>query len=162
MSKGSSNKGSKRSGSERQPEREAATLLGELEKAHHRLSDAIGELELLARGDAPDASVLANVRWRLSAASVNRRLLWARILGYLSPKAEGKSGTDLRQLQDIDIELVRASSAHVGTWTTDAILEDWPGYCAASEAMRRKMSDAMEVERRILVPLLQPGRVAGE
>jgi len=43
----------------------------------------------------------------------------------------------------------------VGKWTTDVILEDWPGYCRASAAMRLKLTGAAVLEKRLLYPLLQ-------
>ena len=48
-----------------------------------------------------------------------------------------------------------ASTKHVATWSLDEIIDDWAGYCRASEAMRRKMIDAISEEQRLLYPILK-------
>lgn len=134
---------------------EAAQLLAELRNAHVRLADALAELERIASGPPPDPRRFTSVRWRLSRVSLNRRMLWAKILGYLLPRAGDCGAANLRRLQDDDIALLAASTRHVATWTTDAALADWPHYCEASRVMRSKMATAIAAEKRLLYPMLK-------
>ena len=138
----------------------ATTWLGELKGAHSDLMNAIEELDRLTRGQLPSRSVVDAVRWRVSKASLSRRMLWARIQAHLSELGDACPWGDLRRLQEIDIHLLRASSAHVSQWTTEAILSDWPGYCRASELMRSRMIDAIAGEKRILYPLVKSRKTA--
>lgn len=130
-------------------------LLLELHQAHDGIVWAMEGLIRLTSGSLPDQFVLNDVRLNLSRASTSRRLLWASILHFLFPRVGGFAAHELRCLQEIDIELLRASTEHVRTWTAEAIFADWPGYCEASRTMRGRMVAAMETEKRILYPLLR-------
>jgi hypothetical protein len=133
----------------------ASSLFAEMRRAHERLFDAIADLERIAGGDAPDRNQFTDIRWRLSKASLNRRLLWAKILGYLLPLAGERTTATLHQLQDADIDLLRASTEHVSNWTTERALALWPHYCEASRIMRGKMISGIEAEKRLLYPILE-------
>lgn len=134
------------------------SLLFDLHRAHEDVLGGMEELGRLTRDSGPDEQLLCKARWKLSQASMRRRLLWARILGHLAPIAEPGVRNELMRLQELDIELLGVSTAHIGQWTTESIVRDWPGYCAASREMRRKMIARMEEEKRILYPLLREGR----
>ena len=133
----------------------AASLLAELGQAHEALLDAMGELERITLGPVPDGQQFTTVRWRLSRASLTRRMLWTRILGYLLPRVGEAAADDLRRLQDADIDLLRTSIRHVSQWTTEQALADWRGYCQASLTMRGRMVAGIEAEKRILYPMLE-------
>ena len=133
----------------------AAFLLENLKKAHADLLAAIEELARLTRGPVPDKKRLVSIRWKVSDASLIRRLLWGRIHASLVGHADARVERDLRALQDADIRLIRHSAKHVARWTADAILEDWTGYCRASDAMRGAMIDAINEEKRLLYPILE-------
>ncbi len=133
----------------------AAFLLGKLEEAHSTLLGAIEKLAELTRGAVPDKERLIEVRWRVSEASLVRRLLWGRIHAYLSEHSVGEFESSLRQLQEADMLLIRISTEHVGRWKADAIIEDWPGYCSASSAMRGRLIAGVELEKRLLYPILE-------
>jgi hypothetical protein len=132
----------------------AAFWLNSLKTAHSNLLKAIDGLAQLTRGPLPEKDVLIEVRWAVSQASLVRRVLWGRIHAYLSQHAiEGVVG-DLAHLQEVDRRLIRSSAEHVGRWSADAVMRDWPGYCGASELMRGKMIEAIQQERRLLFPIL--------
>ena len=133
----------------------AAFLLGRLEDAHSTLLGAVEELAELTRGAVPDKERLIEGRWRVSEASLVRRLLWGRIHAYLSEHATGEFESSLRQLQQADMRLIRTSTEHVGRWITDAVIDDWPGYCSASNAMRSRLIEGIELEKRLLYPILE-------
>lgn len=126
-----------------------------LREAHAALIGAIEELAQLTSGPLPGREVLVDVRWAVSQASLARRLLWGQIHALLARRVEARFGRDLRRLQEADVELIRASAKHVGRWTIDAIVEDWEGYCQASELMRSQMLDAVAGEMRLLCPILE-------
>lgn len=126
-----------------------------LKTTHAALVDAIEELAQLVRGGPPDREELVNVRWRVSQASLSRRLLWGQIHTLLARRVEVKFERDLRRLQEADFELIKASTKHVSRWTVDAIVGDWEGYCRASEIMQFRMLDALAQERRLLYPILE-------
>lgn len=129
-------------------------LLGELKEAHAKVLRAIDDLECLTRGRVPAKELLVKTRWRLSSASLTRRLLWGRIHAYLSRHPDRRFEENLRRLQQVDMELLRISSKHVADWSVDSILADWAGYCRASERIQRAMIEAIDQERQLLFPLL--------
>lgn len=129
-------------------------LLAEIIKAHEDLLEAIGELAELTSGPAPAKGDLVNIRWKVSSASLSRRLLWGRILISLSGRVDAAEQQKLRRLQDMDIDLLRTSTKHVGAWTPEVILEDWSGYCRDSRDMRAKMTEAIRSEQELLFPIL--------
>lgn len=132
----------------------STTYLTELRHAHGKLLQAMGDLDKITRGPVPPKQGIVEARWNISRASLTRRLLWHRIDKYLSNPLLGYEPT-LAQLRQTDQNLLRASSEHVGRWTIDRILSDWPAYCQASHAIRWKMKAAIEGETRLLYPLLE-------
>ena len=132
-----------------------AILFDRLMEAHAALIGAIEELEQLTSGPNPDRQVLIDLRWAVSQGSLARRLLWGQIHTLLARSAEARFEHDFRRLQEVDVELLRASAKHVGRWTIDAIAEDWEGYCQASKLMRSQMLDAIAGEKRLLYPIIE-------
>lgn len=132
----------------------ARFLLDSLKAAHASLLAAIDELGRLTKQPLPQAQQLINVRWNVSKASLDRRLLWGRIHLELSRRVDSVSEAALRRLQDIDMRLLQSSSAHVTKWTPNAIQADWAGYCRASAEIRSKMVEAIKAETSLLYPIL--------
>jgi hypothetical protein len=125
-------------------------------QAHSKLLCTIEDLAQLTSGPMPDDHQrISDIRWRVSEASLARRLLWGRIHAYLSEHAPKDADSDLLALQEADMRLIRASTEHVAKWTADAVVADWPGYCRASEVMRGRMIEAIEREKRLLYPILE-------
>jgi hypothetical protein len=133
----------------------AAFWLESLKEAHRNLRRAIEELEQLTRGPLPSREHLIDVRWRVSEASLARRLLWGRIHAYLSDHGGAAVERSLRTLQEADIRLLRLSAKHVSEWTSEHITDNWLDYCRASEVMRERMTEAMTAEKRLLYPILE-------
>jgi hypothetical protein len=126
-----------------------------LKTAHGNLLAAIEELGRLMEAPLPVPDLLINIRWNLSKASLDRRLLWGRIHLELAGRVDAESEDALRSLQDIDMRLLRASAAHVSEWTPVAVKQDWDGYRQASAIMRRRMLQGIEAEKRLLYPILE-------
>ena len=133
---------------------DTSSLFDELKDAHEGLLSAIDELDRLTSGPLPSRELLDSVRWRLSKASLCRRMLWGKVHLGLAQTIDESAKARLRDLQEVDIRLLRDSTRHVAKWSTEAIVDDWKGYCRASEQMRSKMLEAIAGEKRTLYPLL--------
>ena len=130
-----------------------------MNEAHETLLRAMVAMDILTRGQVPARAKLTSTRWNLSKASLARRMLWGKILTSLSAELSADRTDALRRLQDGDINLLRASTHHVSKWTTEAVLANWDGYCAASRSIRRKMAAGIDAEKRILYPMLESTQV---
>ncbi len=129
-------------------------MLAELREAHETLLNGIQELEDATHAPAPDPSVLAAIRWRLSRASGQRRRLIEQACTRLREGASPGVAAAIDRLRQNSAEMLAASSRHVGGWTIDHIVADWEGYRAASTAMRAAMRRRIEREKSTLYPLL--------
>lgn len=129
-------------------------MLEELREAHAALLAGIQELEDATRADAPDASALAGIRWRLSRASGRRRRLIEQASAHLLDQVPG-AAPEIGRLREGNAEMLSASSRHVGDWTIERITADWRGYRAASADMRKAMRARIALEKKILYPLLE-------
>jgi hypothetical protein len=125
-----------------------------MEVAHRTLQNQITELGRVTASDTPDRQRLVAARWRISQASLTRRLLWRRLYQMLLSVAAAEDAVVLKQLQRLDDRMIRASSDHTARWSTNEALARWNLYCLASEAVRHRMSGALATERRLLFPLL--------
>lgn len=109
--------------------------------------------EITTSGD-PDRLVYSNARWRISQASFQRRKLWVDCYRHLRPLVSGSDLTKLESLRLADMELQRSSAAHVERWRPECLQREWAAYCQASSAIRARMNTAIELEKRLLYPLL--------
>lgn len=135
--------------------RSSEFLLEELRLAHRALVQAITDLDQLTRETLPTKARIVEARWNISRTSLARRMQWNRILQHLSCSAGRDCKPELRRLQENDLALLRASSAHVSRWNIDAVMKDWPGYCLASAEIRWRMKAAIGAEKRLLYPMLK-------
>ena len=129
-------------------------LLSELREAHLALLQAMAELDDLTRGPVPAKERVIDARWNISRGSLARRTLWSRIHACLVIRVIGAAADDLRKLQEADITLLRASTAHVSAWRINDVMANWSGYREASAKIRWKMKAAISTEQRLLYPLL--------
>ena len=133
-----------------------ARVLFELKRAHDVLLSCLDELERLARDDTPDRARLANIRWKLSKASAERRKRVDAACDYLTMHSATSIDRDRVAALRADIaESVAASSSHVRRWSMDQVLADWDGYRTASAALRNAMRARILQEQRALYPLLE-------
>lgn len=130
-------------------------MLAELKRAHAALLSGIDELEKLALDDVPDRATLANVRWKLSKASGERRRLVDTACDLLMASADAIDRNRVMLLRENNAETVAASSRHVGHWTMDAVIADWDSYREASTVLRKAMRGRILQEQRALYPLLE-------
>ena len=137
---------------------EALNLLTELQAAHTTLLQAMSDLDVLSKGPLPTKERIIHARWNISRASLARRTVWSEVYVFLSIRPPKDTLSDLRQLHASDTALLRSSSNHVFSWKIEAVMHDWPGYCAASEAIRWKMKAAIGAEMRLLYPILRAER----
>lgn len=132
----------------------SAALLTQLEGAHYALLKAMSDLDKLTRGPLPAKAAVIDARWNISRASLARRTLWNRIHAHFFDCACQELAFDLRQLQEGDRDLLRASTEHVGKWRIETVMRDWSTYCEASRAIRWKMKAAIGAEKRVLYAAL--------
>jgi hypothetical protein len=133
----------------------------QLKKAHAELLCAIDAMEAVVRADAPDRTVLADVRWKISRASSNRvRLLEGRVYPEMLASASPSACERVKRLRAAGIILRAASSEHVKIWTIDNAVAAWECYRRASAAMTASMRVRVAEECDILYPLL--GRTSGQ
>lgn len=139
-----------------------ATLLSCLQEAHATLLAAMDALETVTRQPAPDRAVYTNARWRISAASYARRLLWKECFRHLLPIVDRSTARKLELFNCEDIELLGHSAAHVSRWPAKAVEQDWPGYCMASREIRRRMRIVIEAEKLVVYPILRRQALSAE
>lgn len=133
----------------------ARTLLSELRSAHRRLIAEMAAMDRLINEDAADVASCATARWRLGQASLQRRLIAARICDYFLPRLDGERCGQLKQLIFADQALLRESSSHLRRWPTTALQEDWTGFGADSRELHRRKHAHIAMEQKLLYPLLQ-------
>ena len=139
----------------------ARTLLTELRSAHRELMWQISAMEKLTREPAFDPKTCTNGRWRLSQASLARRLLASRIGDFFLVRVSENEREDLKSLMLADQALLRDSSAHLGRWSGEGIKSDWPNFCREAREMFRKTQRHIALEQRVLYPLLEQSEGGG-
>jgi hypothetical protein len=133
----------------------ALDFIDRLDRAHELLIDALHVLADQTARAAPDAAAIPTARWRLSTASGQRRRLATAIDSALRAMADEPATSNLDRLQAEDAQSRTLSAAHIHRWTMQTIAADWPGYCAASLAIRTAMRRRIAAERAIFHPMLR-------
>ena len=133
-------------------------LLARLQAAHQQVLTCMRLMEEVASACSPDVERLTAARLKISQASLARRALWHTIREHLQPKVSPTDFEALRNLAELDRRLFSQSSAHVSTWTVDAMITDWRGYQAASKAIRASMVECIKTEQSVLYPMLHAYR----
>jgi hypothetical protein len=133
----------------------ARTLLNELRSAHRRLIAEMAAMDQLTNEEAADVASCATARWRLGQASLQRRLIAARICDYFLHRLDPARCDQLKQLICADQALLRESSSHLGRWSAGALQEDWAGFGADSRELHRRKHAHVAMEQKLLYPLLQ-------
>lgn len=132
----------------------ALQLLSELQSAHTQLLASIAVMEDVTALPKADLVQLTRARLKISQASLARRFIWRRIQEHLLCRVRLADCARLRDLTHLDLKQFQRSSAHVSRWTGEAAVADWPGYQAASKAIREHMLAGIKSERTLLYPML--------
>ncbi len=140
------------------PSPPAADLLADLRDAHERLLAAIDDMEAATRAAEPGGDLYPRARWRLSQASRHRRSLVDAACSELLKRASAEDAKAMAALRADGESRLRASAAHVRTWTMERIDSDWPAYCRASALLRASMRERIASEKTVLYPLLSKYR----
>ena len=137
-------------------------MLTRLITLHDELSAAMAGLGALTDGGLPDRSRLAEQRLAVSRASSARsRLLELEIYPHLLATLPDEDALAVRRLRTEAIAMRVVSAGHVGRWTIEAAMTDWPGYCEASRNMRTAMRRQIGAEQNLLYKYLEePARSA--
>jgi hypothetical protein len=125
-----------------------------LQTLHRQLLEMIDELEALCALPKANEAALAGLRYRLTRTSGARRKLVEKLCADLEMTLPQPQFVPIRALRESNAAAMTSSSDHIGTWSLREIMKDWPGYCQASQQIRRSMRDQIELERRTLYPYL--------
>lgn len=125
-----------------------------LQTLHRQLLEMIDELEALCALPKANEAALAGLRYRLTRTSGARRKLVEKLCADLEMTLPQPKFVLVRALRESNAAAMTSSSDHIGTWSLREIMKDWPGYCEASQQIRRSMRDQIELERRTLYPYL--------
>jgi hypothetical protein len=128
--------------------------MSELHTLHAQLLQMLDELEALTARPAPDEAALASLRYRLTRTSSARRKLIDALCVELKGTVAPGDASALNALHESNTAAMTASSDHISTWSLRELVKDWPGYCQASQGMRRAMRAQIEVEKAALYPHL--------
>ena len=131
-------------------------LLNNLKSAHSNVRDCIREMDALTSGEAVNRVKLTDARFRISKASLGRRIAFNAACTSLRAEGSKHINTTVDALRRRDMEMSRSSTAYVAHWTTERIESDWPGYVAASRVIRAGMTQQLAAEESFLFPLLTP------
>ena len=136
-------------------------MLEQLQGIHAELLSAISDLEMLIARASPDRSTLAEVRLKLSRASMRRmRFLEYAVYPQLLDGASAANTQTLKKLRDDAAALRAVSTSHVGRWTLQQAVDDWNGYRRASAAMTTSMRARIATEIEVLGPLFAQASTA--
>lgn len=136
------------------PAHRALSMLADLQKAHLRLLGAVQTLTKITGRASGDKVEYSTARFRLSEASLARRITFRTACQYLQLAACPADQQTIGRLRRADSELAQQASKHVNRWTMDRVDSDWPAYCLASKEIRRALLQQIQVERAMLYPLL--------
>lgn len=128
--------------------------MSDIRKLHQDLLVAIDSLAELTSRTNPDEAALATARYRLSRLSSERRRFVEALCADLGTRVSAEDAQALQALRDDTAASRFQSSAHVTGWSLRDVLNDWPGYCAASSKMRQSMLEQIEREKQLLYPHL--------
>lgn len=129
-------------------------MLADLKRIHNELLSFVSELETLIENTSPDRSELASVRWKLSRVSTRRlRFIEDKIYPHLLQRVSSADAQKLDELRAENVSLRAAATKHVGTWTIDQAIEDWPGYRGAASALTTAMRRRVAAEKDVLYHL---------
>jgi len=136
-------------------------MLARLKIIHEQLLTGIKMLEAVVQQATPDVADLTNARWKLSRASSHRRKFLA---DHVYPALDHLPPSDSRRLEELraaGAAMLGESARHIAAWSTEQIVNDWPGYQRASMAVRAAMRSRIAAEKAVLYPLLEAAERAG-
>lgn len=130
-------------------------MLRELEAHHATLINLIADMVEVTAAGSPDLARLAATRLKLSRASRARTgFLVAAVYPAVLARVADSQAEQVRNLQREAEDQRATSSRHIGTWSSEKISADWPGFQRASASIRAMMLERIEREKKILYPLL--------
>jgi hypothetical protein len=136
------------------PSSRSWAILADLQNAHIRLTASIKNLAKITAQPCCDKIEYSAVRFRVSEASLARRITFRAACDYLLEVAAPADQQTISRLRSADADLAKYASQHVQRWTTASVDLDWKGYCVSSKEMRGALLKQIELERSMLYPLL--------
>lgn len=131
-----------------------AVSLFELQSVDHNLIAWMHALLDLTTKSRIERQQFSHVRWQLSKARRQRRLLVTRAYAILLPKLDPAELAAVRSLRSFMQKALETVSAHIAAWTLSAVDEDWDGYRKATQKLHASWMDNIKAEQRLLHALL--------
>lgn len=134
----------------------APTLsLSELQSVHENVIAWISALDDLTQQPTLRRGQLEAVRWFLSKARRERRVLLEQIYAAMIPRLPQAEANAVRSVRAITHQSLRAASEHIAKWPMDAVEKNWAGYCEQTRNVSDLWLRAIDEEREVLYPVLR-------
>lgn len=131
-------------------------MYSKLQQDHRILRGITGELRnWIGEERCSDPAGLAQCRWKLARmVTAHLALEDAHVYGPLANDHRPEAVAILRRFrQDLGL-LLGQFSAHIGTWSAEAVMADWQGYCREAGALLAALDRRIDCEDDELYPLL--------
>jgi hypothetical protein len=139
------------SGKEKGTQMSSEAMLRTLEEHHQTIMAGLSEVRRQCGKENPSSRELAEVRERLTSASLARsRFVSEEVVPSLLKNADDDLRTELSELLFATATKRMFSKAHIAQWTSASIEADWSGYCAAARGIWPMMEEQIARETRVL------------
>lgn len=132
-------------------------MLATLRQYHQAIGTLLTALEALCQDQQPDMEKISAVRLELTRASRARSAYLNATVYPQVMRAAPDQRIALEKLKSDGILMLVRSGDHIRHWTPRQIAADWSGYCSASKLARATMRSRIELEAKLLYPLLKEG-----
>lgn len=130
-----------------------------VEVSHSQVEPCIVALEaLMVDEKLADAAQFSIIRLRLAQANLTRTQVAREACTHLISIIAVDRAEPLRELQQTEIEHFQMISDHIRHWTSQAVQDDWRGYCDATRRVLARVRELISIEKRLLLPLLREVR----
>ncbi|MES2098170.1 MAG: hypothetical protein V4459_15565 [Pseudomonadota bacterium] len=130
-------------------------LAAELDDINDQFQAAIDALEGTLKTGGPDIAELARRRAALArVASARLRMIDQKLCPLLESGPTPQHAAAARHLRDRIAAIFAASNQHIGDWSSQRVVADWNGYCAATRSLASDVKSLLAMERRDIYPLL--------
>lgn len=132
-----------------------AAYLSSIEVCHQQVESCAFSLETVLMSELSDIGQLSTVRLRLRQANLARTQVALDACRHLMTIYPAQRS--LRDLQQRELDVSHMISSHVQSWTVQALLDDWNGYCLATNKVLEGVRELMAAEKTLLYPMLRAG-----
>lgn len=135
---------------------ESAHFLSMIESAHAHFELCSGALEsIMVEDKCVDMTQFGAVRLRLAHANLTRTRVAREACSHLISIIPADGAEALRDLEQCEIEHFQMISKHIQRWPTQAVQDNWHGYCGATRKLLERTRELIAIEKKLLLPLLR-------